>query len=711
MFFKKMFFLMAFAAILFSVSGSGETPGYKVLFEKAKFAMETKGDLNEAIKLFQKIIKEYPAYKEYAAKSQLKIGICYEKLGLKKSREAYRKVINNYPEYQQEVSVARQRLARLVKLAGERLSKPGTAASVIEKEGREILLQQVWANPIDNHGAPSPDGRYLSYINFRKPQLALYEINTGKTRELPSTAGKWRGAYKWPESSIWSPDGKQLAYVWYDKSKDENGQDRPIAIRIVDIDGAGPRELFSDKGVSYPHPFSWSRDGRFILAILWKAKGQEMVLINVKDGSINSLNKWERDFEVTGARLSPDGKYVVYTKSPDPDSPQTDIYLLTINGGGKTVLIEHPATDYSPFWSPDGKNILFFSNRAGSVGLWVQKINNGKPIGEQRLVKSLNRLSPLGITQDGHLFMAFLEGRSDVYSVEIDPDTGNVVSTPRRAVESNIGWNYAPCFSHDGNYMAYISKRGFLPWQAGWGQESMIILDLRSGEERELIPQLRTLIDGPRGQPQWSPDGREILINGRNKWGILGQYIVDVTNGKITQSFVRGSDHSFEPVWSKDGEKLFFYKSGIPDNFGVYSLERATGETTKLCAEKGISELALHPDGNTLAVATREAIKLLSITDGKIRELIKAQVGSLRGTIAWAPDGNWLYFGKWNKEKKVSELWRVSANGSNVKDLGISFPQLSFISVHPDGKRLAFTRGFAAPIFSIWLMKNFLKEK
>src|SRR4030042_6224784 len=54
---------------------------HKVLFEKAKFTMETKGDLKGAIALFEEIIKEYPNERDYAAKSLYLIGICYEKLG------------------------------------------------------------------------------------------------------------------------------------------------------------------------------------------------------------------------------------------------------------------------------------------------------------------------------------------------------------------------------------------------------------------------------------------------------------------------------------------------------------------------------------------------------------------------------------------------------------------------------------------------------
>jgi tetratricopeptide (TPR) repeat protein len=54
---------------------------YKILFEKARFTMETKGDLKGAIELFDEIVKKYPNVRDYAAKSLYLMGTCYEKLG------------------------------------------------------------------------------------------------------------------------------------------------------------------------------------------------------------------------------------------------------------------------------------------------------------------------------------------------------------------------------------------------------------------------------------------------------------------------------------------------------------------------------------------------------------------------------------------------------------------------------------------------------
>jgi len=62
--------IIMFAALIFMAFGSQNSSDHKVLFEKAKFTMETKGDLKGAIDLFEELIGKYPDQREHAAKSQ-----------------------------------------------------------------------------------------------------------------------------------------------------------------------------------------------------------------------------------------------------------------------------------------------------------------------------------------------------------------------------------------------------------------------------------------------------------------------------------------------------------------------------------------------------------------------------------------------------------------------------------------------------------------
>jgi tetratricopeptide (TPR) repeat protein len=147
------FFVSAFGLLLISNDVSSQQTAGE-LFEKALYMEEAKGDLQKAIDLYQKILKQFPENREVAAKAQLHIGLCYEKLGLKEAQNAFQKVVDNYPNQQQEVAIAREKLSKLVKLA-EALDKVPHKPTF-----RKIRIP---ANP--SNGVLSPDGKRLAFIS------------------------------------------------------------------------------------------------------------------------------------------------------------------------------------------------------------------------------------------------------------------------------------------------------------------------------------------------------------------------------------------------------------------------------------------------------------------------------------------------------------------------------------------------------------------
>ncbi|NIM99028.1 MAG: tetratricopeptide repeat protein, partial [candidate division Zixibacteria bacterium] len=111
-----------------------------------------KGDLDAAIKIYERIFKEFPKDRPVAAKALLHVGLCYEKLGQEEAVRAYRKLINEYTEQLQEVEVARERLAVLIE------------ASTPEKHNfRKIHVPTKL--PFRGSGMLSPDGQKLAFIS------------------------------------------------------------------------------------------------------------------------------------------------------------------------------------------------------------------------------------------------------------------------------------------------------------------------------------------------------------------------------------------------------------------------------------------------------------------------------------------------------------------------------------------------------------------
>lgn len=87
------------------------------LYQEGLMKETAEGDLQAAIEIYQKIVTEHADTAGVAARAQLHIGICYEKLGREQAREAYQKVIDSFPAETDVVQQARERLQALAQTA------------------------------------------------------------------------------------------------------------------------------------------------------------------------------------------------------------------------------------------------------------------------------------------------------------------------------------------------------------------------------------------------------------------------------------------------------------------------------------------------------------------------------------------------------------------------------------------------------------------
>lgn len=146
------------------------------LLQSGLYQEDVKGDLDEAIKAYERILNEFPKNRPVAAQALLHIGLCYEKLGETEARKHYQQLIQEYGDQPALVAQARVRLSKLgFGTNGETLA---------------MSTRQVWAPSLDDMGRPSPDGRYFSYVNWDKGNLALHDIETGENRDL-TDEGTW----------------------------------------------------------------------------------------------------------------------------------------------------------------------------------------------------------------------------------------------------------------------------------------------------------------------------------------------------------------------------------------------------------------------------------------------------------------------------------------------------------------------------------------
>ena len=634
-------------------------------------------------------------------------------MGKQEAEKAYQKVIDKYPHQVDTVRIAKEKLSSLLRV------RPATEAAT-----GKFVIRKVWEG---SGSSVSPDGRYVTFVD--EYNLAVRDLVTGKPRRL-TEKGSFESRY-FADHSVFSPDSKQIAYEWF------NG-DETWDLRLIGLDGSGPRILVHRDNGDGIYPYGWSPDGKRILAAFGRMGGpgsltSEIAFVSLADGTVEIIKPThETNFStISGMRLSPDGRSIAYHAEAAGGSSQNDLFLLSSDGSRDFPLVEHPANDRSPAWTPDGKRILFVSDRGGTPGFWMTDIVDKKPQGEPRLVKpDVGDIDKgLGFTSQGAYYYTLSISMRDIYVADLNPATGKIQGKPR-VLASRFAGKREPAWSADGKYMAFYRTTGPDSWAPGW--RTIFIRSCQTGEERELANNLIQF-----GRILWFPDGRSLLVSaGRGERDShFGYYRVDVETGEVSLLLQREDGYgTFWPGLSLDGKTIFFtwYDNSVkPSDCFLFSYQIETQMEKKLChilpqPQRGPLSIAVSPDDRQLAFVVHEGpitsaspwpitsvIKVISPEGGQLRELFRSPwpgfVPGNRG-LEWTPDGRHLLVVRESMSTEIGELLRLPVQGGKAQEVGLAAKLLFSPSIHPDGKQLTFSAVSEASN-EIWVMENFLLKE
>ena len=710
----KMMIAVSGMAALFALAIAPAAEVKAEVALRAALERETvKGDLKGAIEQYKKIVKAYPDNRAVAAKALLHIAECYEKLGQSEAQKAYERVVSEYPD-QKEAAEARSRLAA-------RESGPHT---------KGVVVQQVWSGEdVSYDGRLSPDGRYLGFANFFSSEnVAVRDLKAGETRLLTHDAGP----QAWAFDAVFSPDGKQIAYGWYhDKDKDSS-------LRIIDSDGTHIREIARmQRGTD---PAAWSPDGKQIAAsfFYWVGYGGDntrgIALISTADGSITRLKSTGRAPTVGG--FSPDGRFLVYSLANSPSKTDGGIFAIAVDGSGETQLVQSTAVNDYPFWTPDGRAIVFLSDRTGTTDLWSIRVSDGHPQGEPELLRAkVGAITPIGFARDGLLYYSTNQLETDLYTAAFDAEKLTAAS-PVRITEQFIGSNYEAEPSPDGKLVAFLrSAPGFSGYAFGDRRApldaTLVIRSAATGEERSLTKIATLYYQGLRSI-RWYPDSRSVLLQdgGVGAVGPKRFRKIDVETGEARTLFEgphAGSIWS-QPELSRDGKTLFYsiYNASTPGaKLRLMRRDLDTGQETELyrradSSSLGFASLTLSADGSRLAFldtvsAGQQALVTVPVNGGAVTEIHRGS-GSSPTTptfwgASWTKDGRYLIAAGYLDGKNLtgaSQLLAFPVEGGEPRVLGVTMPTISNPSVSPDGRHILFTS--AQRKYELSAMRNFLPQ-
>jgi len=664
--------------------------------------MESKGDLAKAMPLFEDAARS--SDRGVAARALLYLGQAQERQGADKARATYERIVKDFGGQTDAVTAAQKRLAAL---GGARVSSG---------VGNRMLCESCG----DGEADFSPDGRLMVFTDWDNNDLAIRDMSSGQVRRLYAKPATLKDdAY--PETPVFSPDQKQVAYLW------DTGKDR-VELRIMQTEpGAKPRTLLSTAEIGWYEMAGWFPDGKSVLAFLQRPdKTWELSRVSVSDGATTRLKSLEwRNF--SRARFTPDGKYIVYSASavnpkqaprPGPNDPKDQhIWVLAADGSSEREIVKTSGINRDPVWTPDGKHVLFISDRSGRLDLFSLEVQNGKEVGIPSPVRpTVGAISPFGI-HGGSYYYQVRQQATDYVNVV---DAANVNAKP-----SEMWVGTGPAWSPDGKSVAF--KRRHVGGAQDRGNVlndyDLVVHSLETDEERVYATSLGYTGDGA---PTWFHDSKSVMTGLHNSDGPKGVYRIDLKTGEWTKLPVTGGGL---PALSTDDRTLYNRRNTDTMPVRIMSNDMSTGQDRQVFVVPGTGRingpsLALSPDGRTLALAwmdrfpgpgnpepgTRLHIGTVSVDGSNFREVF-ARRDSLfgGGSIAWSKDGRSIFF---NQEQPGGAMqWsimRVPADGSATASLLMAGPSnVGWFDLSPDGSRFVIGASKGATS-EVWALDNVL---
>jgi Tol biopolymer transport system component len=547
--------------------------------------------------------------------------------------------------------------------------------------------------------------------------LAIRDLAAGESRRL-TDKGSWFESIEFALFSKFSPDGRWIAYNWF------NGELR-FDLRVIAAEGGEPEVVYDNPQLQYVDVLDWTPDGEGLVILLRRPdRSNQMALLTLADGAVRVLRTFDWRYPER-ARVSPDGRWIVYDLQPDEDDPdRRDIFVLATDASVETPLVQHPARDVPFGWTPDGRHLVFGSDRTGSAGAWLVAVEGGRGAGRPLLIKAdLLRPLPMGITREGALFYGVQSGHKDVYLATVDFATGRTLEPPTKAVERFVGSNFQPDWSPDGKYLAYLSRRGPVP--VGATSNTLVIRAVATGEERVLTPHLNQI-----ARPRWSPDGASILVSGADRKNRQGLYLVSAQTGEVTP-LVQAEPGAYvlQPEWAPDGRTVYYLERAPAERrLRIVALDRGSGATRELYVARpdafNVYWLTLSPDGQQLAFQQFApggvSAHVVPTSGGAPREVGRFTQSPVMMLLGWTPDGSSLVFLRIDDPEDVSAkptLWVMPIAGGEPRklDLAERLPQEALrgqpspLRVHPDGRRVVFSAGQDRS--EVWVMEGFAPQE
>jgi Tol biopolymer transport system component/DNA-binding winged helix-turn-helix (wHTH) protein len=470
----------------------------------------------------------------------------------------------------------------------------------------------------------SPDGREIAFV-WDGPDRKLFDVYVqllGADMPLRLTYSKG-GSIGPPE---WSPDGSEIAF----ERRDSGSNDGVYTVPAL---GGPERKLISTHCVGWSaagHP-TWTPDEKSMLMLDECVPGgpRGVVLVSLATGGKRCLTAPESAsaMDVDNA-LSPDGRTVAFLRRTTDSVGE--IYTIPLSGGAPKRLTSDGHWIVGLMWTPDGKYIVFLSDRGKLPHAWRVPAAGG-PIELETLYPA-----PGSVSKDGRR-MAYAEWTgeaSSIWRADLTSAGGRVSRTKKVVYSQYRETNAQP--SPDGRRIALGSWRTGSP-------------EIWSNSAEGNNPLQLTHLGVFSGTPRWSPDGRWISFDSRPK-DHSQIYVVD-SEGRNLHPITGSHYESVVPSWSQDGKSIYFAskRSGA---WQIWKHSLENGSEARLTERGGFDPIESY-DGRTIYYSKLDEAGIWSMpASGGIESLLIADKPQIGYWGYWALTDAGLYLLNFDAEQR-----------------------------------------------------------
>ncbi len=532
--------------------------------------------------------------------------------------------------------------------------------------------------------AISPNGDMIAFAAGPADQMRIFvrQMAGGRTISLTDDQS---GHYRGPQ---WSPDGSQIAFQ-------SEG-----SIHLIPALGGTSRRLVaaSDVGTCCA---AWSPDGEWIAYVQQNG-------IYVRSVDTGESRRIAEAYDPHSVTWSPDGSRVAYVSGNSAfvlstrgfgNIASSSIWTAPVRGRDPVPLTDNEFLNTSPVWVPDGRHLLFVSNRGGARDVYQGHVSDdGVPSGPPiRLTTGLDAHS-ISLSTDGRqLAYSVFTLRSSIWSIRL-PDNAPISVSEAVPVTTGNEVVEAVNISRDGEWLVFDSDRN--------GSQDIYRMPRSGGDAEQL-----TNHPGDEFNATLSPDGREIAFHSFLS-GNRDIYVMTVDGGSASlQQVTKDSAQDRIARWSPDGRQLVFGS----DRTGRYELwliaregEGADWGSPRQLTNTGTSEegppgARWSPDGRLLVFNQGNDIWVIS-PDGSDHRLIIRD-----GYDAQWLDDRTVYYRASDATGEVG-IWSAPVSGGTPKLL-VRFDdpsrQIFRAGIATDGEHFFFLVGERQS--DIWVMELLMK--